>query len=229
MSNVINNNRETRRKVKQRIKFLKWRRLIMGGILLVVIISVLFIYNTMLKNKTANKMSAEVIPYNDIQLPEWITEDLLTVNEYSRPEIILDEITGFVVHYTGNPGTTAMQNRAYFNGLADSGQTYASSNFIINIDGEIILCVPMDEVAYASNSRNNDTLSIEVCHPDTTGKFSDEAYNSLIKLLRWLCDTYEISEDTIIRHGDVVEKACPLYYMENSEEWKELLNDVKKY
>lgn len=45
-----------------------------------------------------------------------------------------------------------------------------SSNFIIGMDGEIIQCVPIDEMAYASNTRNSDTVSIECCHPGKDGQ-----------------------------------------------------------
>lgn len=210
------------------IKYIKGRRikLAMGVIALIIMtIASLYIYNSLLdRSKVSTK--AEVIPHGQIELPDWITEDLLPVNEYSRPGIALDEITGFVVHYTANPGTSARQNRGYFAGLAETGQTYASSNFIVDLGGEIMLCVPMDEMAYASNTRNNDTLSIEVCHPDETGEFSEEARESVVKLLIWLCETYKISPDTIIRHGDIVDKACPLYYMESPDEWEKFLEEV---
>jgi len=219
---------------KYRIGKKNWRkiRLAMGIILLAVVtIAVLFIYRTLLSRDDSEApteaLSAPVISQDQIQLPEWTTESLLTINEFSRPGEALDEITGFVVHYTGNPGTTAEQNRSYFEGLATTGETYASSNFIIDMSGEILLCVPMDEVAYASNRRNSNTLSIEVCHPDETGEFTKEAYDSLIRLLCWLCGTYGISPDTIIRHGDIVDKACPLYYMEHPDAWERLLDDVK--
>lgn len=174
-------------------------------------------------------MTSQVISAESIALPEWITEELLPINPYSRPGVRLDEITGFVVHYIGNPGTTAEDNRSYFENLALTGETSASSNFIIGIDGEIILCVPMDEVAYASNTRNNDTLSIEVCHPDASGRFTDASYKSLIKLLSWLCDTYSIDPETIIRHGDITEKDCPLYYMKNQSAWEALIDDVARF
>ena len=79
---------------------------------------------------------------------------------------------GIVVHYVANPGTTAENNRNYFENLKNNGDTYASSNFIVGLEGEILACVPVDEVAYASNNRNDDTLSIECCHPDETGPVS---------------------------------------------------------
>ena len=36
---------------------------------------------------------------------------LLTVNEYSRPGIPLEEVNGIVIHYTANPCTSAQDNR----------------------------------------------------------------------------------------------------------------------
>ena len=45
--------------------------------------------------------------------PEW-TEDFLTISEYSRPGDSLNRVKNIFVHYTANPGTSAMQNRSYF-------------------------------------------------------------------------------------------------------------------
>ena len=84
----------------------------------------------------------------EITIPDWIVQDILPVNEYSRPGIALSEVNGVVVHYTGNPGTTAEQNRSYYKNLAETKETYASSHFVIGIDGKIIQCVPLDEIAY---------------------------------------------------------------------------------
>ena len=79
----------------------------------------------------------------EITIPDWIVQDILPVNEYSRPGIALSEVNGVVVHYTGNPGTTAEQNRSYFKNLAETKETYASSHFVIGMDGKIIQCVPL--------------------------------------------------------------------------------------
>ena len=40
-------------------------------------------------------------------LPDWIREELLPINPYSRPGETLEQVNGVVVHYVGNPGTTA--------------------------------------------------------------------------------------------------------------------------
>ncbi len=162
-------------------------------------------------------------------LPDYVEEDYITVNEYSRPKIPLVQVNDIVIHYIGNPGTSAEANRNYFDGLSEQGAdgTYASSNFIVGLDGEVIACVPIDEIAYASNSRNSDTISIEVCHPDETGKFNDRSYESLVKLTAWLLKNFELDSDRIIRHYDVTGKLCPLYYVENEDAWEQLKADVK--
>ena len=161
----------------------------------------------------------------DASQPE-IDVQLLDVNPYSRPGTETEEITGIVVHYTANPGSTAQNNRDYFNGLKDSHETEASSNFIVGLDGEIIQWVPTWEMAYASNSRNIDTVSIECCHPDETGKFTDETYRSLVQLTAWLCVKFNLTQDQVIRHYDVTGKNCPKYFVENKEAWDQFKQDV---
>lgn len=158
-----------------------------------------------------------------------IRVELIDINEYSRPAIALEEVTGVVIHYTANPGTTAEQNRGYFQSLAETEETYASSHFIVGIEGEIIQCIPCNEIAYASKERNVDTISIECCIPDETGKFSDATYESLVELTAWLMGRYELGVDDVIRHYDVTGKDCPKYYVENEAAWKQFKQDLMTY
>lgn len=152
--------------------------------------------------------------------------ELLTVNPYSRPGTETDTITGIVVHYTANPGATAIDNRNYFESLKDTHETKASSHFVVGLEGEILQCVPTWEVAYASNSRNKDTVSIECCHPDDTGKFNDATYQSMVRLCAWLCLEFGLDEEDIIRHYDVTGKNCPKYFVEHEDAWDLFREDV---
>ena len=68
----------------------------------------------------------------DASEPE-IDVQLLDVNPYSRPGTQSNGITGIVIHYTANPGSSAQDNRDYFNGLQDSHETQASSNFVVRM------------------------------------------------------------------------------------------------
>lgn len=166
-------------------------------------------------------------PLPDAGAPEWARQVLLPVNTYSRPGTELDAVNGLVIHYTANPGTTAEQNRSYFAGLADTGETYASSHFIIGLSGEVLQAVPTNEVAYASNQRNADTLSIEVCHPDETGAFTSESTDSLVRLTQWLVDHYQLSRSQILRHYDITGKDCPRYFVQHPDEWERFLDQIQ--
>lgn len=157
-----------------------------------------------------------------------IDVELLTVNPYSRPGTKTSKIKGIVVHYTANPGATAIANRNYFEGLKDSHQTKTSSNFIIGLEGEIVQCVPTWEIAYASNERNIDTVSIECCHPDESGEFLEDTYQSMVQLCAWLCLKFDLNEKNIIRHYDVTGKNCPKYFVEDEKAWENFRKDVKK-
>ena len=164
----------------------------------------------------------------DVPVPEYVEKDYLTVNPYSRPGDALEKINGVVIHYVGNPGTTAHANRNYFQSLSSGREnTYASSHFIVGLEGEVIQCVPLTEIAYASNTRNGDTVSIEVCHPDETGEFSSVTYERTVELTAWLCRAFELDPETdVIRHYDVTGKECPRYYVEHPEAWDDFRADV---
>ena len=136
--------KNTRRKKKRGRKML---RIIMIP-LLIILLFLLFKSCIQKKNQYADVDATQ--PEMDIQL--------LDINPYSRPGITIDHVNGIVVHYTANPGSTAQDNRDYFNGLKDSHETSASSNFVIGLEGEIIQCIPTWEMAYASNDRNVDTI-----------------------------------------------------------------------
>ena len=191
-----------------------------GIAVLLILTAVLGVYSCVFGTGRASAL-ADV----DASQPE-IDVQLLDVNPYSRPGTETEEITGIVIHYTANPGSTAQNNRDYFNSLKDSHETEASSNFIVGLDGEIIQCVPTWEMAYASNSRNIDTVSIECCHPDETGKFTDETYRSLVQLTAWLCVKFDLTEDQVIRHYDVTGKNCPKYFVENEDAWAQFKEDA---
>ena len=168
------------------------------------------------------------LPAEDIEVPGYVERDYLPVNPYSRPGDPLEKINGVVIHYVGNPGTTAHANRNYFESLSSGEEgTYASSHFVVGLDGEVIQCVPLTEVAYASNSRNEDTVSIEVCHPDETGEFSHVTYDRTVELTAWLCREFRLDPETdVIRHYDVTGKECPRYYVEHPEAWDTFRADV---
>lgn len=178
---------------------------------------------------------------------------LLDKNSYSRPGSKMLGIRGVCLHWVANPMSKAISNRNYFNNLPTSNKTlltqgkplrYASSHEIIGLDGEVVICVPKDEVAFHAggksykprvkellfNSPNRHLYGIEVCHPDWSGKFSDVTYKTLISRVADLLIEFNLrpSKDTIWRHYDVTGKDCPKYYVNITSEWDKLIKDITK-
>lgn len=168
------------------------------------------------------------LPAEGVEVPDYVRQDFLTVNPWSRPGTPLEKVDGVVIHYVGNPSTTAQANRNYFESLSSGEtETYASSHFVVGLEGEVIQCIPLTEIAYATPGRNEDTIAIEVCHPDETGEFSAVTYDRVVELTAWLCREFRLDpEEDVIRHYDATEKLCPLYYVEHPEAWDQFQSDV---
>lgn len=233
----------TKRERREQIRRRKRRRrqqliartvlLLAGGILLALLAGGLWRVGSMvweryfgLQSAMTEEERAQIID-NHSKKPE-IMEDFLTPNPYSRPQEALPEVHNLFVHYTANAGTSAAQNRSYFENLGITGETSASAHFVIGYEGEIIQCLPLDEIGYAVKEHNYDSISIECCYLDESGVFTRETYQSLIKLLGWLMKEYGLSTKDVLRHYDAGGKACPKYYVEESR-WTQLLEDLDAY
>ena len=146
-----------------------------------------------------------------------ITNNYLTPNQYSRPCTKRTRTTKIAVHYVGNPNTSALANRNYFENCKDIHK-YVSSNYIVGLRGEVICCVPDEEIAYCTNQANSYSVSIEVCHPKSDGVFADCTYISLCELCAMLLKKYKLTVNDLIRHYDIVRtdgtrKQCPLHWV----------------
>ena len=177
-----------------------------------------YAYNNLLPKYVLHKLE-------NPKLPDWIDVQIIPMDGVSRDGSKLDGFNDVVVHYVGNPGTTAQQNHDFY----CNPESEVSSHFIVGLEGEIIQCIPLDEQSAASNWRNHDTISIEVCHPDETGIFNKKTYLSLVKLVAWLTDYGYLTNQHIIRHYDVTEKECPIYYVRHEDAWLQFKKDVKEY
>ncbi|GHV79780.1 amidase [Spirochaetia bacterium] len=166
-----------------------------------------------------------------------LQEIYLTKNPYSRPDKRLTAVKGIVIHWVANPGSSAMQNRNYFDNLRFQSTTYASAHFLIGLEGEVIQCLLENEVGYhvganrysdlalknLSSYPNNCTLGIELCHPDWTGKFTGETLQSAKELVLELCERYNLSRKDLYRHYDITGKDCPRWFVQNPDKWEEFL------
>lgn len=222
---------------KKRIRLLKFRRfvfcfftviitasLIGGGVWIYRLIRGEIYDSGFIPVPYGKNVSEKVEKAETLEVPRWVDVQLIHKHNTARSGIWLTDIKNIVIHYVGNAGTSAQNNRDYF----DKADTTVSSHFVVGLEGEIIQCVPLNEKSAASNDRNKDTISIEVCHPDDTGKYSDATYESVIKLTAWLCHEFELDEKDVIRHYDITGKLCPKYYAEHEDQWELLRQDVKE-
>ena len=175
-----------------------------------------------------------------------IQRDFLTVNPFSRPGKKLSGVKGLVVHWVANPGTTAKQNRNYFEGLKsqslnNAAARCASAHFIVGISGEVIQCIPSEEMAYHVGAKrytpkaitvfghipNSCTVGIELCHPKDDGSFTVDTLNSAAELCALLCIQAGLDplKDIWTHHG-VTEKICPKWFVEHPEDLAEFKNSV---
>ena len=167
-----------------------------------------------------------------------IREDLLTPNESSRPQLKIRMVQAIVLHWYGNPGTTADATRGYFESLKTQQPkpgkraVRASSQYIID-NREIIRCIPENEVAYhcgeASVEYYSDytkarwpgehpnwyTLGLEHAHPGWNGVWDKDTVRWSLLLCAGLCLQYGLDPmKDILRHYDITGKICPRHFVE---------------
>lgn len=165
---------------------------------------------------------------------------LLTKNQWSRPGRRMEFIKGVVIHWVANPGTTADQNRYFFELRKLGEKGYGSAHYIINLDGNVIQCVPDKEIAYHVGAKkykedarsklspypNDCTLGIECTHFNRKGEMTIETYESLIELTVNLCKKYNLRETDLYRHHDITGKDCHKWFVDHLDQWEKFKKNV---
>jgi N-acetylmuramoyl-L-alanine amidase len=186
-----------------------------------------------------------------------ITDALIPVNEWSRPGRALKEFLAIILHWTGNPMSTAVQNRAFFSDRMNGKHGYGSAHYIVDFTGDIVRCIPDSEVAYhcgtdkedpaservytdwarsvfgdyASeiSSPNNASIGIELCTIDDDGNFSDATIQGAIELTAHLCRVHGVKPENIGTHHMVVGwKDCPRLWTRSPFLFNAFIEDVRR-
>lgn len=172
-----------------------------------------------------------------------IQQILLPPNEYSRPRKKIRELKALVMHWTANPTANAMQNRNFFAAKATGMSGYGSAHYIVGQGGEVVQCIPDDEIAYHCGSSRKDpvsgkiytdwarqkfgeyytsgcsspnfcTLGIELCPLSADGEFSPATIDSAAELCAHLCRMHGLCANDITTHWAVVGwKDCPRWWV----------------
>jgi len=170
----------------------------------------------------------------------------LTVNPFSRPSKKLSSVKAVVIHWVANAGSTAKQNQNYFESLKnqslnDTSARFASAHFIVGVFGEVIECIPSEEMAYHVGAKtytpealgrlghypNNCTIGIELCHPEDDGRFSVETLLATAKLCASLCIQFDLDPFTDIwTHYGITGKNCPKWFVDHPEKFEDFKQDV---
>ena len=170
----------------------------------------------------------------------------MTVNPFSRPSKKLDGVKAIVIHWVANAGSTAQLNRNYFESLKsqslnDASAKFASAHFIVGISGEVIQCIPSEEMAYHVGAKaytpealgrlghypNNCTIGIELCHPDDNGRFKGETLLAAEELCALLCIQFDLDPfKDIWTHYEITRKNCPKWFVDHPEKFEDFKQDV---
>jgi len=171
-----------------------------------------------------------------------IKQDLLTVNPYSRPGDKLHKLRGLVLHWVGNPKTTAQFNRDFFEMRKDGEHGTGGAHLIVDLDGSVVQCVPFDELTHhagptaktTANAKkwlgdypNGCTIGIETCHLDWKGTYTPETYRSMIDLCVLLCKSYGLTEKDVYTHELITGKDCPRWFYDDPSRFARFLEEVE--
>jgi N-acetylmuramoyl-L-alanine amidase len=166
-----------------------------------------------------------------------IQRDLLTVNPFSRPGKTLSGVKALVMHWVGNAGSAAKENRDYFESLKkqspdNPSARYASAHFIVGLSGEVVQCIPTEEMAYHVGAKvytpealgrlghypNSCAIGIELCHPGADGAFLRETEWAAGELCALLCVQLGLHPlHDIWTHEGITGKYCPKWFVDHPE------------
>ncbi|MEG1059551.1 MAG: peptidoglycan recognition family protein [Clostridia bacterium] len=160
-----------------------------------------------------------------------IKEMLLSINPMIRPGEKLACVKNIILHSVSNYNTSSIANRNYLECLANQSTTHCSVHYIIGINGEVIRCIPENEIAWHAGDLNInfESIGIEICFSDSNGVFCKEAINSLVVLMADICKRYNLDPiKSIIRHYDISKDDCPKYYVLHQDEFEKIKAEVLK-
>ena len=172
-----------------------------------------------------------------------IQQKLVKVNKYSRPGMKQLAIRAIVIHWTANPGATALNHYNYFNN--GGGGRYAGAHYFVD-KTSILQLVPDNEVAYHANEKGTSKVSylnnlkvgtykgnanvasigIEMC-VEKDGSYHPETLKRTYWLANHLLKKHGLSNDRIVRHYDITGKSCPANFLTDAK-WKAFKAEVAK-
>lgn len=152
-------------------------------------------------------------------------------------------IIGVALHWTEGSHDTAQNECDYF---ATGNDRPAGAHIFIDREGKVALSIPLKYIAWSVMSRgyfsgaydgildNTNTVSIELCgckdiiDYDKALPMNMAQETALYDVLRWIkkkCPNVK----HFVRHYDIKRKPCPKYYVDNTDDWKQLKKYVERW
>lgn len=164
-----------------------------------------------------------IVQLQNLPLPGTVSAQFIDKG-VARTGAKLQDFTGIVIHFTGDPGVTAAERRDYY----IEPNSSVSAHFIVGLDGKTLMCLPLDEQANATGIRNSDTISIEYCHTSYDGLMNKQTYDALVELCAAILKGTGKGTDQLLRHYDInCEAECPSYYITHEDKWNTFKSDVE--
>ncbi|MCP1226351.1 N-acetylmuramoyl-L-alanine amidase family protein [Sebaldella sp. S0638] len=151
--------------------------------------------------------------YNEVK------KEHIPINAKKRPGKKLSAYNWITVHNTGNPSSSAKNERGW---LTNPENTRSASWHIV-VDGkEAIEAIPLDEIAYhAGTSEGNSTsIGIEVC--DSAGEAGEK---KAIELIASLLIAKGWGTEKVRTHKSWSGKDCPHIILKH---WEQFIKDIEK-
>jgi hypothetical protein len=159
-----------------------------------------------------------------------ITQKLLSLGKKARGGVkFAKKLERIIIHWIGPyPNQAVSTPWQWWEKGSDGNGVQASAHFIVKND-DIIQCLPLDEVGWHSgDSRNYNSIGIEVIPKNEQGEFGSITIDALKRLVQHIRDEIGLPLP-LERHFDGTQKKdCPRYYTplsdvgDGQQRWEEL-------
>lgn len=139
-----------------------------------------------------------------------------------------NDVKYIVIHYTGNKGDTARNNRNYF-------KVYRGASAHVFVDDkECLQIIDFKNRAWHCGDghgkydiSNNNSIGIEMCG-DKNGNISSKTRKNTLELVKYLQKKYSVPNSKVVRHYDASRKNCPSCWSKNDwTEWKKFKKELE--
>lgn len=148
-----------------------------------------------------------------------VTTALLSAGHKFRPGRAIVP-TSVTVHNTGNPRSTAANERAWLDNPVNlNSGNFASWHYVLD-ETSIIQAIPDHEMAYHAESGNATSIGVEICESGNQHVVWRRAVLFVVSLLR----RHGFGAEQVKTHRDWTGKNCPRLIL---PEWARFMRDIR--